>query len=56
MAVLNNSSNMLANCMSNVHEWIQGGYTSHLIGLDQNATAARKLYFNEERNDTTYEK
>jgi hypothetical protein len=27
-----------------------------LIGLDQDATAARKLYFNKERNDTTYEK
>jgi hypothetical protein len=34
---------------------MQGGYTSLLFGLDQNASSARKLQFDAEANDTTFE-
>jgi hypothetical protein len=34
---------------------MQGGYTSLLLGLDQNASAARKLQFDAGANDTTFE-
>jgi hypothetical protein len=34
---------------------MQGGYTSLLLCLDQNASAARKLHFDTGANDTTFE-
>jgi hypothetical protein len=34
---------------------MQGGYISLLLGLDQNASAARKLQFDAGANDTTFE-
>jgi hypothetical protein len=46
---------MLANFSSTVPYFLPGGYTSLLLGLDQEATTARKLHFDEPDNDTTFE-
>jgi hypothetical protein len=54
MAIPNSSTDMLVNFSTNVPNWMQGGYTSLL--LDQDASAARKLHFDEEANDATYKK
>jgi hypothetical protein len=36
------------NFLSIMPSFVQGGYTSLLLGLDQEASAAQKLYFNEQ--------
>jgi hypothetical protein len=46
---------MLANFSSTVLCFLPGGYTSLLLGLDQEATTAWKLHFDEPDNDTTFE-
>jgi hypothetical protein len=56
MAIPNSSTDMLVNFSTNVPNWMQGGYTSLLLGIDQDASAARKLHFDEEANDATYKK
>jgi hypothetical protein len=45
----------IQNFSSTVPSFMQGGYTSLLLGLDQEASAARKLHFDEPGNDTTFE-
>ena len=35
--------------------FMQGGYTDLLLGLDQEASTARKLHFDEPTNETTFE-
>jgi hypothetical protein len=35
---------------------VQGAYTSLLAGLHHDASAARKLHFDDESNPTTFEK
>jgi hypothetical protein len=45
MVVPSTSTNMLVNFSSTVPSLMQGGYTSLSFGLDQNASAARKLHF-----------
>jgi hypothetical protein len=42
-AVPNDSSNILINFPTTAPNLMQGGYTSLLLGIDQNAIAARKL-------------
>jgi hypothetical protein len=54
-AVPNTSSNILINFPTTAPNLMQGGYTSLLFGLDQNASSARKLQFDAEANDTTFE-
>jgi hypothetical protein len=51
MAAPNTSRNMLLNFSSTVPSLVQGGYTSLLLGLDQEAPAARKVNFEEPAND-----
>jgi hypothetical protein len=55
VVVPNTSSNILINFPTTAPNLMQGGYTSLLLGLDQNASAARKLHFNTGANDTTFE-
>jgi hypothetical protein len=55
VAVPNTSSNILINFPTTAPNLIRGGYTSLLLYLDQNASAARKLRFNTGANDTTFE-
>jgi hypothetical protein len=45
MVVPNTSTNTLVNISSTEPSLMQGGYTSLLLGLDQNASAAWKLHF-----------
>jgi hypothetical protein len=54
MSAPNSSTIMLANFSSTVLCFLPGGYTSLLLGLDQEATTAQKLYFDEPDNDTTF--
>jgi hypothetical protein len=51
MATPNTFRNMLLNFSSTVPSLVQGGYMSLLLGLDQEASAARKLNFEEPAND-----
>jgi hypothetical protein len=44
--------NSSANNLINFPTIVQGGYTSLLLGLDQDASAARKLQFDTGANDT----
>jgi hypothetical protein len=55
MSAPNNSSNMLVNFSSTVPCFMPGEYTSLLLGLDQEASTARKLHFDEPANDTPFE-
>lgn len=55
MSVPNTATNMLANFSSTVPSFVQGGYTRLLLGLDQDATTARILYFDEPADDATFE-
>jgi hypothetical protein len=43
------------NFSSIVPSFVQGGYTGLLLGLDQEASAAQKLHFNEQLNDSTFD-
>jgi hypothetical protein len=43
------------NFLSTVSSFVQGGYVSFLLGLDQEAPAARKLHFDEQSNDSTFD-
>jgi hypothetical protein len=45
---------MLVNFSSTVPCFMPGEYTSLLLGLDQEASTARKLHFDEPVNDTTF--
>jgi hypothetical protein len=38
-----------------VPSFLQGGYTSLLLGIDHEALAARKLNFNEPAHNSTFE-
>jgi hypothetical protein len=49
------STNMLVNYSSIMPSFMQGGYTDLLLGLDQEASTARKLHFDEPTNETTFE-
>jgi hypothetical protein len=40
---------------TNVPNFMDGGYTSLLFGLDQEASAARQLHFSELANDTRFD-
>jgi hypothetical protein len=55
MAEPNISTNMYTNFLSNVPSFLQGGYTSLLLGIDQEASTARKLNFDEPAHDSTFE-
>jgi hypothetical protein len=55
VAVPNDSSNILINFPTTTPNLMQGGYTSLFLGIDQNASAARKLHFNTGANDTIFE-
>jgi hypothetical protein len=46
---------MVSNFSNTVPSFLQGGYTSLMLGLDQEASDARKLHFDEPTNDTTFE-
>jgi hypothetical protein len=54
MAEPNTSTNMYTNFSSTVPSFLQGGYTSLLLGIDQEASAARKLNFDGPANDSTF--
>jgi hypothetical protein len=43
------------NFSSIVPSFVQGGHTSLLLGPDQEASVSRKLYFNEQSNDSTFD-
>jgi hypothetical protein len=47
MAEPNTSTNMFINILSSVPSLLQGGYMSLLLGLDEEASVARKLNFDE---------
>jgi hypothetical protein len=55
MAEPNTCTNMYTNFLSTVPSFLQGGYTSLLLGIDQEASAARKLNFDEPAHDSTFE-
>jgi hypothetical protein len=55
VAVPNDYSNILINFPTTAPNLMQGGYTSLLLGIDQNASAAWKLQFDTGANDTTFE-
>jgi hypothetical protein len=43
------------NISSTVPSFVQGGYTSLLLDLDQEASAARKLHFDEQSKDSSFD-
>jgi hypothetical protein len=43
------------NITSIVPSFVQGGYTSLLLGLDQEASVGRKLHFDEQSNDSIFD-
>jgi hypothetical protein len=49
------STNMLVNFSSTVPCFMPAEYTSLLLGLNHEASTARKLHFDEPANDTTFE-
>jgi hypothetical protein len=55
MAEPNTSTNMFINILSSVPSLLQGGYMSLLLGLDEEASVARKLNFDERANDSRSE-
>jgi hypothetical protein len=56
MAEPNTCTNMYTNFSSTVPIFLRGGYTlSLLLGIDQEALAARKLNFDEPVHDSTFE-
>jgi hypothetical protein len=55
MAEPNTCTNMYTNFSSTVPIFLQGGYTSLLLGIDHEALAARKLNFNEPAHNSTFE-
>jgi hypothetical protein len=55
MADLITSTNMFVNSSSIAPSFQQGGYTSLLLDLEQEASIERKLSFDEPANDSTFE-
>jgi hypothetical protein len=55
VAVPNDSSNILINFPTIAPNLMQEGYTSLLLGIDQNTSATRKLQFDTGANDTIFE-
>jgi hypothetical protein len=53
MAAPNTSTNMYTNFSSTVPSFLQGGYI--LLGIDKEASAARKLNFDEAAHDSIFE-
>jgi hypothetical protein len=43
------------NFLTTVPSFVQGGYTSLLLDLGQEASAAQKLHFDEQSNDSTFD-
>jgi hypothetical protein len=44
-----------SNFSTTVPSFVQRGYASLLLGLDQEASVARKLHFDEQSNDSTFD-